>query len=56
MINEAVKLDTCIVCAEGFFHMWKGASLNICRAILMTLSQVSSCSTGGRSCDLALCW
>ena len=26
---------------EGFFRLWTGASLNITRAILMTLSQVS---------------
>ncbi|XP_064406845.1 mitochondrial dicarboxylate carrier-like [Halichondria panicea] len=26
---------------EGFFKLWTGASLNICRAILMTLSQIA---------------
>lgn len=26
---------------EGFFKLWTGASLNILRAVLMTLSQVS---------------
>ena len=26
--------------AEGFFNLWRGASLNVLRAVLMTLSQV----------------
>ena len=26
---------------EGFFKLWRGASLNVLRAVLMTLSQVS---------------
>ena len=31
--------------SEGFFKLWTGASLNVLRAVLMTLSQVRPIST-----------
>ena len=38
--NQYLKILFLFVMLEGFFKLWTGASLNVLRAVLMTLSQV----------------
>ena len=38
--DQNAKIINVLPMTEGFFKLWRGASLNVMRAVLMTLSQV----------------